>query len=105
MHSNWYERKKEYQKENASRHRKEYRQIAKEYVWDYLSTHPCSQCGENDPHCLEFHHIGEKTTEVSRLIGRGATLDALRMEISKCIVLCSNCHRKLTAKEQGWFKR
>jgi len=34
----WYEKNKDYQKENASRHRTEYQQKAREYVWDYLST-------------------------------------------------------------------
>jgi hypothetical protein len=103
--ANWYERNKDYQKENASRHRKEYRQTAKEFIWDYLSTHACIDCRESDPHALEFHHVGKKTTEVSRLIGRGASLDALKAEIDQCVVLCANCHRKLTAKAQGWFKR
>jgi hypothetical protein len=104
MGANWYEKNKEYQKENARTHRIGYRQAAKEYIWDYLMTHPCSKCGETDPHALEFHHVGEKTIEVSRLIGRGANLDSLIAEISQCIVLCANCHRKLTGKEQGWFR-
>ena len=104
MGVNWYERNKDYQKENARKHRSEYRQRAKEFVWDYLLTHPCAHCGESDPHCLEFHHVGTKTIEVSRLIGRGPSLEALKAEIEKCDVLCANCHRKLTAKEQGWYK-
>ena len=54
-------------------------------------THPCSQCGETDPRVLEFHHEGNKEAEVSRLMGRGASLDALRAEIAKCVVLCANC--------------
>jgi len=102
----WYEKNKDYQKENASRHRTEYQQRGREYVWDYLSTHPCIKCGESDPHALEFHHTrGNKTIEVSKLIGRGSSLETLKAEIEKCDVLCANCHRKLTGKEQGWFRK
>jgi hypothetical protein len=106
MHGNWYEKNKDYQKENARSHRANYRQTAKEYVWDYMSTHPCVSCGESDPHVLEFHHVrGEKVVEVSRLIGRGPSLEKLKAEIEKCDVLCANCHRRLTAREQGWFRK
>ncbi len=106
MHRNWYERNKGYQKENAKKHRIDYRQTLRQYVLDYLSNHPCLMCGESDPVVLEFHHArGEKETDVSVLIGRGSSLEKLQVEIEKCDVLCANCHRKLTAKERGWFKR
>ncbi|MBI5954475.1 MAG: hypothetical protein HY865_22690 [Chloroflexi bacterium] len=104
--SNWYERNKEYQKENAKKHRDEYRQKAKEFVWDYLSSHPCTSCGESDPHALEFHHArGNKESEVSRMVGNGTSIETIKAEIEKCDVLCANCHRKLTGKERGWFRR
>src|SRR5690242_9214991 len=71
MHSNWYEENKEKQKENATRHRTEYRQTLREYALNYLSTHPCSNCGESDPAVLDFHHArGTKKNDVSVLIGR-----------------------------------
>ena len=41
---------------------------AKEYVFNYLSTHPCSLCGESDPVVLEFHHTGEKEDSVNKLL-------------------------------------
>jgi len=62
--------------------------------------------GETVPIVLEFHHVrGTKLDEVSRLIGRGASIPALRAEIAKCDVLCSNCHRRLTVNELSWYKR
>ena len=106
MGASWYQRNKEYQKQNAKKHRDEYKRIGKEFIWDYLSTHPCISCGESDPHALEFHHArGTKESEVSRLVGNGASLNTLKTEIEKCDVLCANCHRKLTAKEQRWFRK
>ena len=91
--------------ENTNRIMKRYRQTAKEYVWDYLSKHPCVRCSETNPIVLEFHHRGDKDIEVSRLIGRGASLDTLIAEIAKCDVLCANCHRIVTAEEQNWFRK
>ncbi len=78
--------------------------IAREFILQYLSTHPCTSCGESDPRVLEFHHLGNKDSKVSRLIGRGASFDALKAEIEKCVVLCANCHRRLTTDEREWFK-
>jgi len=102
----WYENNRDRQRENAKRHRVVYRQTAREYIWDYLLNHPCISCGERDPCVLEFHHArGKKETDVSSLVGRGSSLEALKREIEKCDVLCANCHRKLTAKERSWFKR
>ncbi len=79
--------------------------MAREFVFDYLSKHPCIKCGETDPVVLEFHHLGDNSTEVARLLGRGASLDALKAEIDKCAVVCANCHRRITAEERGWYKR
>lgn len=106
MHSNWYENNKEYQKENASRHRIEYRQTLREYAAEYLSTHPCTRCGEADYRVLEFHHVrGSKENDISVIIGRGSSLEKLKAEIEKCEVVCANCHRKITAEERGFFRR
>lgn len=103
--SNWYYENQDRQKENVKNNNQQYRQNARDYVFEYLSTHPCSICGETDPVVLEFHHLGEKDNEVSRLMGRGASLEALIREIKKCSVVCANCHRRITAEERGWYKR
>lgn len=100
----WYEDNKEQQIANVRRNNQNYREIAREYVWEYLSTHSCTRCGETDPVVLEFHHNGNKDTEVSRLIGRGASLTVLSAEIAKCSVVCRNCHARITANEQGWYR-
>ena len=104
MGKSWYEKNKDYQKANAKKHSTEYRNTAKEYVWNYLLTHPCSECGESNPVVLEFHHVGGKDRAISELVGRGATLEKIKEELSRCQVLCANCHRKVTAQERGWFR-
>ncbi len=100
----WYENNKERQIEYVRNNNRNYRENARQFIFEYLSTHPCVDCGETDPTVLEFDHVkGEKNSEVSRLIGRGASIDAIKNELSLCVVRCANCHRRKTAKEQGWF--
>jgi hypothetical protein len=56
----------------------------------------CQICGESDIACLDFHHTGDDKLEcVSEMVKCGRRKERILNEISKCIVLCSNCHRKL----------
>lgn len=54
----------------------------------------CKHCGEDDPIVLDLHHVDPagKDAGPSQLLG--GSLEVLREEIRKCIVLCSNCHRR-----------
>lgn len=87
------------------------REAAREYVYNYLSTHPCvgpEQKGcpytETDQRVLEFHHVAKKDYEITRMVTGGFSIKRIQAEISKCIVLCSNCHRKLTVDQRGWYR-
>jgi 5-methylcytosine-specific restriction endonuclease McrA len=82
---------------------KEKRDRNRDYVFKYLSTHPCVDCGETDPVVLEFDHRENKEYEVSKLILSGTSLLKLSNEIAKCDVRCSNCHRRKTAKDFNWW--
>ncbi len=66
------------------------------WVTDYKMKHPCEICGEKDPIVLEFHHVNpkEKDASIADLLSR-KTLDAIKLEVVKCIVLCGNCHTRL----------
>jgi hypothetical protein len=75
-------------------------------VYDYLSTHPCVDCGESDPVVLEFDHDDPST----KLFTIGSTVGdvsqkTLFEEISKCSVRCANCHRRKTAKQFNWYNK
>ncbi len=76
----------------------------RQFLWDYLKSHPCVSCGESNPIVLEFNHVDPSTkiAEVSFFIKRTRT--KLITEIEKCEVLCANCHRKHTAIQQQWYK-
>ena len=55
----------------------------------------CAKCSENDPRCLDFHHLvaSEKVANISLLTQR-KSMKKIMKEIEKCEVLCANCHRK-----------
>jgi hypothetical protein len=75
-------------------------------IYEYLLTHPCVDCGENDPVVLEFDHVtGEKKYNIADVIRSGRTWQAITKEIEKCEVRCANCHRRATARRKGnWNK-
>lgn len=53
----------------------------------------CRDCCITNPILLDFHHIGPKRDQVSKLVSSGRSKARVLQEIGKCIVLCSNCHR------------
>lgn len=66
----------------------------------YLLAHPC-KCGEKDPVVLDFDHVvGKKIANVSHMVSNGSGWNRIEKEIRKCQVLCANCHRRKTAREQ-----
>ena len=85
---------------------------AKQYIWDYLSSHPCTGDGkspcpynENNPVVLGFDHVrGNKRANISDMAIRGHSIASIQKEISKCVVRCHNCHHKKTSKDRGWFR-
>jgi hypothetical protein len=53
----------------------------------------CVDCGINNPIVLDFDHLHDKKYNVSRMIHDGFSWAAIKKEISKCEVVCANCHR------------
>lgn len=89
-------------KENS----KNLRRRNSQYVWDYLKTHPCVDCGEDNPIVLEFDHIKDKehwNNNISNYVSK-CSIDTIQKEIEKCEVRCANCHRIKTAKQLNWYK-
>ena len=104
MGANWYENNKDYQKANARKHSTEYREAIREYLHNYLLSHPCVSCGENDPVVLEFHHLHSKEKAIAQMVTRVTSIERMDEELKKPEVVCANSHRKLTAKERCWFR-
>jgi hypothetical protein len=59
----------------------------------------CAVCGEGEVSCLDFHHTDplKKDVDIGRVPPRGWSNEKVLREIEGCVVLCSNCHRKLHA--------
>lgn len=91
-------------KEKFSAFSKAVRLANKTKLFEYLSCHPCVDCGEADPVVLEFDHLKDKVDSVSNLIRGGMPWHKIEAEIVKCEVRCSNCHKRKTAKLQNWLK-
>jgi hypothetical protein len=70
-----------------------------QWLQEYKSSLSCVVCGEDEPCCLEFHHTDPKQKEfkISGALRRSKNVEEVLREIEKCIVLCSNCHKKLHA--------
>lgn len=69
-------------------------------VIEYLKSHPCVDCGEEDLLVLDFDHVsGTKLSSISQMIRNGKALVHFQAEMAKCVVRCANCHRRKTAAE------
>lgn len=64
----------------------------RDYVYGVKLERGCSKCPERRPSCLQFHHLdrSKKEFEISR--AKLMSLKRVMNEISKCIILCANCH-------------
>lgn len=95
-HAKWYKENKTERVKQIQARRTELRK----WIWEYKSSLKCEHCEENDPVCLDFHHRDstQKDLDVSLAINNGWSKERILKEIEKCMVLCSNHHRKLHYK-------
>ena len=90
--------KKRYE-DNRTKHIRHVRQNIKQReqtFFEWKETLQCVRCDENYRQCLEFHHINpeEKDFAISGALSRTGWNNMIE-EISKCVVLCGNCHTKV----------
>ena len=105
---------RQYRKENkekiAARTRAYYERNLTEW-WGIVAAHielRCTVCGyDKSSAALDFHHIdpSQKEATIHKIMGGGTgerpndiNVARLKKELSKCIVLCANCHREHHAK-------
>lgn len=97
------EKNKEYQREWYKKNKQE--QIRRNkiiqakkalFIREYKQNNPCIKCGEKDIRCLQFHHINPNTKilEICKLVKNNVSLEKIINEVSKCVILCANCHFK-----------
>ena len=73
---------------------KERRISVRKWLDNYKQDKKCQKCGFDDYRALCFHHTNPeiKEFEVGFYAGTGASIERLKKEIEKCVVLCANCH-------------
>jgi len=74
-----------------------------QFLVDFLSRHPCVDCGEDDPIVLEFDHLSDKVFNISTGV-RDRAWAAVLEEMDKCEVVCANCHRRRSATRGGYLR-
>lgn len=79
-----------------SAYMKAHYQQKKDTIQQLKSSCKCAKCGETRGYVLDYHHIDPNVKEnsVARMTSNNYRLDAVMEEITKCVVLCSNCHRE-----------
>lgn len=80
---------------------------AKRAVVEERKTAPCADCGGKFPSvCMDFDHVrGEKKAGVSQMVAQSWSMEVLLEELAKCDLVCSNCHRIRTHKDDGVHHR
>jgi hypothetical protein len=86
---------KKYHKSSHTRSQKRYKQRNSDVVYEDKINKGCSRCIERRPACLDYHHTDPSTKKnsISTLVSRGSSLEKLKAEMDKCVLLCANCHR------------
>lgn len=92
-----YQNNKKYYLLKAQARNERIRSEIKDFIFDYLSSRCCADCGESDFVVLEFDHCrGEKKFNIADAVWRAFSLETIKEEISKCDVVCANCHKRRT---------
>lgn len=54
----------------------------------------CEKCGETRAYVLDFHHKDKADKDFTIGQFKKGSLEVIKSEIDKCVVLCANCHRE-----------
>ena len=98
-----YNLNRQYYIDKKNKNRKRYFEENKLIVFDALSK-GCADCGESNILVLQFDHLRDKKYNVATMI-KSYPPSSIRQEISKCEVVCANCHIIRTAcRSENWWK-
>lgn len=68
------------------------REIQRLKIQDLKNNKPCTDCGNIYPYyVMQFDHLDNKLDNISKMPGR-YSWDKIEEEISKCELVCANCH-------------
>lgn len=91
------QKRKESYKKNKSKIYKR-RQEKIDFINNFKSNKGCILCGWNKfSEGLDLHHIRDKEFGLAQSIN-GRSLQKIREELNKCVVVCATCHRGIHAE-------
>ena len=62
----------------------------------------CERCGyDKCQEALQWHHLDPSVKEFSIAVRKGLNYQTLKEEISKCQLLCANCHAEVHSNPSG----
>jgi hypothetical protein len=91
---NYRQQNKDKWKEQSKNH-----SLKRKNIVDKWKTQGCIKCGDKRPYVIDAHHLDptKKDFSVGTSI-RGVNIT--KIELEKCIPLCSNCHREFHYQEK-----
>jgi hypothetical protein len=81
---------------------KKYNNKIKNWFIEYKKQLNCEICLDSRYWVLEFHHLDPKQKDfnISSKINGSCSIEKIKKEISKCICVCSNCHKDIHFKNK-----
>lgn len=85
-------------KEKSMVRQRSKRNKIRSYVQKVKQQSPCVDCGENYPYwMMDFDHVhSDKFFNIAAYQAYTDSIDRVKEEISKCDLVCANCHRNRT---------
>lgn len=72
----------------------ELRRKKRQVIDKIKESNPCHDCHNYFPAvCMDFDHLADKTSNVSRAVTDKWSDERIMNEIAKCELVCANCHR------------
>lgn len=92
----WYQRTKQHSPERIKERDEYNKQRRKDCKSSWVKRFGgvCLHCQQTYPDCVfEFHHVNHSEKEYSPSHLFGLSIKTQERELSKCVMLCANCHR------------
>lgn len=86
---------KDKRRESMRRAKSKSKEKLKDFLDEVKDKGECEKCGEARHYLLDFHHLTNKSFTISEAPSKCISLENLKLEVSKCVLLCANCHREL----------
>ena len=91
---------REYNRKHGREWRRKWRRKRSELIQSIRLKSSCAMCGwKEHPEVLHWHHVDRKNKVC--VVSNIHTLEKIKKEMEKCILLCPNCHSWLHYQESA----